>query len=306
MTTASNKKNSRDMVTPPTLISSVPAYYQTNSTVGPLCPTFWGQDYPFNYYCPLNAGAPINYLGRSPAGCVPVAVAQLMYFWKHSSNYYFRWSTMPLTKLAAGNMPITSNDVPELINFVGGAMFTSYGANASSTLPANISLAFNLFNYTSFSSTASLSSQQWSGANDGTTFAGLLSNEIQTNRRPCIVSGWPVYNSFLCCGILPSPGGSGHTWVCDGSNVTTYYSGTTNTYKDFYGNITTQTYYSSSQVVSLLHMNWGWESATGETDEQNQLLTNNGWYDCSVNYTQASNASDNFQYFQIVNYNIHP
>jgi hypothetical protein len=86
-------------------------------------------------------------------------------------------------------------------------------------------------------------------------------------------------------------------------------SGTTNTYKDFYGNITTQTTYPNLQTVSLLHMNWGWEDfrVAGEDDDQGNLLTNNGWYDCSVNYTRASSTQpDDFQYFQTIDYNIYP
>lgn len=59
-------------------------------------------------------------------------------------------------------------------------------------------------------------------------------------------------------------------------------------------------------------MNWGWEStSTGAPiDEVGNLLSssNNGWYDCDTNYTQSGTASgdENFQYFQIVDYNIHP
>ena len=41
-----------------------------------------------------------------------------------------------------------------------------------------------------------------------------------------------------------------------------------------------------------LHMNWGWGGF------------NNGWYNYSVNYTNTSVGD--FQYFQIIIYNIHP
>ena len=111
---------------------------------------------------------------------------------------------------------------------------------------------------------------------------------------------------------MPSPSGEGHTWACDGSIVTTYYSGVTNTYKTFYGQIYSQTTYTSVETISFLHMNWGWEStSTGAPiDEVGNLLSssNNGWYDCDTNYTQSGTASgdENFQYFQIVDYNIHP
>jgi len=57
-------------------------------------------------------------------------------------------------------------------------------------------------------------------------------------------------------------------------------------------------------------MNWGWEDlyVVGEDDQSSILLTNNGWYNCGVNYTQSGTNSgdENFQYFQVVDYGIHP
>ncbi|HEX4375239.1 MAG TPA: hypothetical protein VHZ50_18180 [Puia sp.] len=82
-----------------------------------------------------------------------------------------------------------------------------------------------------------------------------------------------------------------------------FFPCTTKAYKDFYQHIIMQT-------ISLLHMNWGWENpnTVGELDEAGYVLTNNGWYDCSISYTQSANAAgdENFQYFQIIDYNIHP
>jgi hypothetical protein len=49
-------------------------------------------------------------------------------------------------------------------------------------------------------------------------------------------------------------------------------------------------------------MNWGWNGK----GQDNQTLSNNGWYDYSINYTQANTGSSDFQYFQTIVYNIHP
>ena len=49
-----------------------------------------------------------------------------------------------------------------------------------------------------------------------------------------------------------------------------------------------------------LHMNWGWGSYFANT------LSNNGWYNYSVNYSQANSTTQDFQYFQTIVYNIHP
>ena len=45
---------------------------------------------------------------------------------------------------------------------------------------------------------------------------------------------------------------------------------------------------------SYVHMNWGWGGL------------NNGWYDCSVNYTNPAPGYLDFGYFQTINYDIHP
>jgi hypothetical protein len=246
---------------PPTLISTAPAYLNTNSTIGPLCPTLWGQENPFNLDCPLNAAS--IYAGHYIAGCTPIAMAQVMYFWKYPTtpppgapnNIAYNFAGMPLNKQAADLLPV--GDMQRLIYDCGIALQTSYGPSESKTAPDNIDFAFSLMHYSSASQTSSLSQQALSGPNDGITFADLLTNEIQTNKRPCIVSGYTIYHNVGCCGILPSPGGDGHTWVCDGSNVSVYKTGTTTTYRKYDCTTYTQTLYTSTVTTSLLHMNWG-------------------------------------------------
>lgn len=59
--------------------------------VGPLTPSTWNQDYPYNYYCPEDAGGSG---GHVYAGCVATTMAQVMYYWRHpwvgvgGSSYY--------------------------------------------------------------------------------------------------------------------------------------------------------------------------------------------------------------------------
>lgn len=296
-------------VPPPTLISSDPIEYSTNSTIGPLCQTFWGQDYPFNSQCPLG-GSLSGYVGYVPAGCVPVAMAQIMYFWKYPLIYDY--ANMPLTKLASGSMSLGSGGLYEtarLIHEIGLFLPTSYGTTESSSNVDDIVPAFTqFFYYSSAQSTPGLSDQAWSGEIGGVQYADFLTSEIQNNQRPCIVSGFPGQTSVFGWGIFPSPTGTGHAWVCDGSNVTTFYFGHVDTYQDYWGSTFTQTTYDSYTNYSLLHMNWGWDSPYGaiQNDENSTPLTNNGWYVCTVNYTQASGNSEDFQFFQQIIYNIHP
>ena len=53
-------------------------------------------------------------------------------------------------------------------------------------------------------------------------------------------------------------------------------------------------------------MNWGFADALGANGVNGNPVTNNGWYNCSVNYTQSNGGSPDFQYFQVVYYNIQP
>jgi hypothetical protein len=312
-------------VTPPVLIGTQPApAIISRSTVGPLCPTFWGQDYPFNYYCPTDGSAPNGYLSRDAAGCVPLAMAQVMYFWGINNPSRFpkyNWASMPLTKYAYGFLP-AANDCPRLIHDIGVQQitvlitippngqpsyetfqFVNYGSAAkggSSADDANCPYVFSKFGFTSASRTQDIAGQILTGDDDGLYYERLLSNEIQTNHWPCLLGGYSS-NGFL--GLIPS--GSGHEWVCDGSDVTTVQTGTTYEYKDFWGKITYQTYYTNTTVNTSLHMNWGWESLTGETGINGIALSNNGWYNADVNYSQADGTSPNFQYYQTVIHNIH-
>ena len=48
-------------------------------------------------------------------------------------------------------------------------------------------------------------------------------------------------------------------------------------------------------------MNWGW----GPQGIYSQIA-NNGWYDCSINYTKPGNNLNNYQYFQTIIYDIYP
>ncbi|GEM_PF-588116 len=44
-----------------------------------LVPTTWGQDYPYNNNCPpCPSNTNTSYNGRAPAGCVPIAIAQIL------------------------------------------------------------------------------------------------------------------------------------------------------------------------------------------------------------------------------------
>lgn len=91
--------------------------------VGPLLKTAWHQESPFNDLC-----------NGHPAGCAPVAMAQLMYYYQYPqtlslNGYTFSWSTIPL-KQSPGS------DQAKLLKLVGMALGTNYGLVGSWTRPS--------------------------------------------------------------------------------------------------------------------------------------------------------------------------
>jgi hypothetical protein len=302
----------------PVFLYSYPVVRYSDNTIGPLCSTIWNQIYPFNEYCP-NVNNPTNgYNGLAAAGCVPVAMAQIMYFWNYPQTY--NWPIMYLSKAIFDATPGSRPGVDEmarLIHDIGTtsgpvfinatslfstSQFAYYQLTETSADDTYCPYVFNQFGYTSASRTESVSDQILSGAKNGTSYADLLTNEIQYNKRPCMVAGYIGEQTVL--GLVYWPNTTGHEWVCDGSYMGSYETGTTSVYslpgsKD--GETFEITNWDGAYIHSMLHMNWGW----GGMDENDQPL-NNGWYNCSINYSQPNAGNHDFGYFQTIIYNIHP
>ena len=88
-------------------------------------PTIWGQGYPYNAQCP----------NQYPAGCVPIAIAQILAY--HRVPSYLNWTSI----LASSTVTSTSdatviNQVSSLVYEIGVRANTSYAAGGSGTTPA--------------------------------------------------------------------------------------------------------------------------------------------------------------------------
>jgi hypothetical protein len=281
------------------------------TTIGPLCSTHWNQTFPFNEFCPV--GTYSN--GHVPAGCVPVAMAQILHFWNTPTTY--NHGIMPN---AIETTPYFSNsngwdEVGRLVHDIGTtqvhkvlgfqSQFASYSDGGTSADDTYCPNAFDNFGLHSASRSETISDQSLYGRKNGTSYAGLLVDEISTNRRPCIVSGYSGINKpWYMAGIVEVPNGDGHSWVCDGLQQfwSAPYVGTACMYSDR-GLVITKNYpYGTFVAQGFLHMNWGWGlNAQGGSN-------GDGWYDYSVNYTMSPHYPTpvDFQYFQTIIYNIHP
>ncbi|MDO5969949.1 C10 family peptidase [Flavivirga aquimarina] len=159
-------------------------------TVGPLLSSTWYQTGAFN-----DALSYINCTGANFqvfAGCVPIAMAQVMKYHQYPTNY--NWSSMPLTY----GTTTTANFIADIHDAIGNVysgnpIYDCDGTGVSAS--ANMGNVLKTqFNY---------SSALWANFNYNTVKSNLNYN------RPVILSG--------------DNGSTGHMWVCDGYRQTSYY-----------------------------------------------------------------------------------
>ena len=180
----------------------------------------WGQSsLPFN----LHTYAPDGQ--RAPAGCVPVAVAQIMYYWGLNytyDGYYFNWGEMSKPEALYDNTSLGYQMIAELMLKLGlpENLDVDYTATKSTAKNANIARTFENFGYTS------------GGSIESYNFDDIY-NVIAS--RPVYVSGWAKkkVTKKIILGITIDTTikyDESHAWVIDqvltrGRNQYTYIDG---------------------------------------------------------------------------------
>lgn len=232
---------------------------------GPLLTTEWHQDYPYNQKLDKIDGE------YPKAGCVAIAMAQIMKYHRWPSNY--NWSAMSNRETANTNWTYAAT----LIRDIGIAAKIDYGTDASGGDADDAKNAFtsSKFNY---SSAIKLVDHKSS-----TPIADLEAN------RPVYMRGYR--NKVLFWGK------NGHAWVCDGLSTVSSQSFyrlvvMPSPYDNYYFEDEASYHKNNGSAVNL-HMNWGWNTET----------TNyNGWY-----YNDLANpGSYNYQYSRQDMINIYP
>ncbi len=159
-------------------------------TVGPLMDSTWDQLSGYNSALPF-----ITCYGSSfqvYAGCVPIAMGQVMRYYSFPTNY--NWSAMP-SGTASTTTANFIDDIHDAIGnqYLGEPSYFCGGTGVSAS--ANMATVLkNEFGY---------SYASWSNYNYNTVKSNINSG------RPVILSG--------------NNGVEGHMWVCDGYKQTTYY-----------------------------------------------------------------------------------
>lgn len=109
-------------------------WYDLPDTEVQLCNTEWSQDSPFNSYCFTKEGK------QAVAGCVPIAIAQILVYHK---SYPAGKNWLSIEKAGSTNATTEEDDLAaKLIQEVGDAVNTSYGESES---PTNTSKALKFF-----------------------------------------------------------------------------------------------------------------------------------------------------------------
>ena len=173
--------------------------YGPFSPVEPMLTSIWNQSSPYNLACPedtYEAGS-VSLTGPSAAGCVALAMAQIMNYHKYPAT--FDWNL--IHDKHTDQSPAADNaEVARLIHEAGLAVGTIYGYLSSGAHMSNVRSALvDQFGYSAMAEyrTEALST---------TALDALVYSELQQGRPVC-------YGAFAS---------NGHSFVCDGMDADGY------------------------------------------------------------------------------------
>jgi hypothetical protein len=174
-------------------------------SVSPLILSTWGQGWSYNMYCPVDNGTHV------PAGCVAVAMAQVLYYWQcrvegtgqhsYQSDYGTEYADFENANYQWHAMSATSSNQYNalLIYHCGVSVDMDYGPDGSGASTADAEPA--LQNYFGFQSKANYIDRTWHPFN----WKSILKSNLNRG-LPIIYRGqdkhlWPTY---------------AHAWVIEG------------------------------------------------------------------------------------------
>ncbi|MBP3726249.1 MAG: C10 family peptidase [Bacteroidaceae bacterium] len=193
------------------------------TVVAPLMTTQWNQSAPYNNYCPVVGGY------RAPTGCVATAMAQIMNYHKHPTDYTGATDRYTTNGVVVAALPATlidwmlmldsynsnspaepTNAVAKLMQYCGASVKMGYGPSSSGAVSRDVVTALQrTFGYSSsmrILGRGAYSIEEWDA---------ICTHEL-VNRRPFYISA-------------ATTDGGGHAFVCDGRDENAMY-----------------------------HINWGW------------------------------------------------
>ena len=186
----------------------------------PLLHTTWNQGKYYNALCPPDAGGPG---GRTWAGCVPTAMGQIMNYYRHplhgTGSYTYVHPTYGTLSADFGNSTYYWNDMPvevtgiqtdsavaRLLSHLGISVDLDYGPNGSGMF--NHKAAYSLRTYFGYSP---LCQYVFRDTAFHTNWKQLILDHLDQH-RPLYYAGWADTLNI-----------SGHAFVCDGYQDTSYF-----------------------------------------------------------------------------------
>lgn len=241
--------------------------------IGPLLPTRWRQDSPFNESCNGNM-----------VGCGPLAIGQIMAYYKYpetvtvaGQQYIFDWDEMSLIRTHDDrNTSIQGmRDVADLLHAIGMQAGANYGTEYTSIYFSSVSGVFQHFGYNVLE-------------RDGFSLPVLESQLV--NRTPVLMRG------------QPSSGGYGHMWVVDGITKFDYEEGYVdpNTHEPVESTVFEDYYYKYSYTYLWINMGEGEPRNRTLYSYESQMGTNN------ISLTVNSLIFQNNNSYLMMWYNISP
>ncbi|MFB5622833.1 MAG: C10 family peptidase [Nitrosarchaeum sp.] len=265
-------------------VSTVTVYdnWQIKEKVTPLLSTLWHQGAPFNNNCPLYGSK------RAPAGCVAVAVAQIMVFHEfpktlYCDGYFCEWSEMKKinskTNVSYTGTYTTQNEVSHFLWNVGGWCNMTYTADWSFALPSSAKNCMSIYGYQNLELNTSLLDNS---AYNETSVINMLKNNN------------PVFIAAIS-GVT-----DGHAWVLDGYVKRARTVRTVNS-------LNGSTLSSRTENETLIHCNWGWNGYCNGYYMSGIFNLNNGSTyreSYETNYSNNLNFTWEFNLIKYTNPNI--
>lgn len=190
---------------------------QTSIVVSPLLSSTWDQTKYYNSYSPLDPDSPNGYDGRTPNGCVAVAMASIMYYYRypvrgfgsHTNHTYYGDFTVDFSQQTynyeamCDHLDFYNNEVAKLIFHCATAVDMSYSASGSGAYSENVPGA--MVQHFGYDEACNF---QWKWDYQDSYWKQMLQNELNDGR--------PIYYS----GYTDE---GGHAFVCDGYNSDDFF-----------------------------------------------------------------------------------
>ncbi|MBN2818050.1 MAG: C10 family peptidase [Bacteroidales bacterium] len=218
-------------------------------TKGPFLTTRWDQRSPYNMNnddCPDGS--------KEPAGCVTIALAQIMNYWEYPENLV-NWDILINNYPSYDTSSATALEVGILVDNIFDNVIWMHDCESSTATDLQAKNALcNIYNY--------------SPAITNKTYNRLELEQDLDKWRPVYLSGCNEYTMNHC-----------HAWVCDGIQrrgpkyrVTCYYNGETMISEEIRTEIT------------YFHMNYGWDDSSNAWYSANNIANPSSRSDRNYQY----------------------